>query len=231
MEQLRNVLGVSAPVTASDITRAYLAMDPGVPVSTVRWRIHSLLQHGLLYRTGRGLYRFGAARHFVPESYPLTKKISHIMHREYPLVFHCQWDVAMVNAFSHHLINFQAFFLDVEREAVSAVYHFLREHRKDVVLYSDVGSDLSDYDHYVIVRPLVTDAPLQQVDGLSMATLEKILVDLACDKIFHAFQDTEIKEIFNNAIDAYAVNLSSMLRYAGRRGRRKYIQDILNEIV
>jgi len=59
--------------------------------------------------------------------------------------------------------------------------------------------------------------------------LEKILVDFAIDRLF-PFQNTEIVEIYANATASYAVNTSRMLRYAGRRGRRNIIEEILDEI-
>ena len=76
---------------------------------------------------------------------------------------------------------------------------------------------------------MAVDAPTVKVFDLPMASLEKILVDFAIDRLF-PFQDTEIVDIYANATASYAVNTSRMLRYAGRRGRRNIIEEILDEI-
>jgi len=230
IEELRRTLKNNASITTKDIIRTYQVIDPAIPISTVRWRIHSLVQHGLLQQIGRGEYRFGEACLFVPTIYPLTERLSRLMRREFPYAAFCQWDMAMANSFSHYMINYQVYFLDVEYDVLETVYHMVKERRSKTILYSKIDDSLSGYDKYVVVRPLVTGSPLQMVDGTPMATLEKILVDLACEKMFRPYQDGEITEIFSNAFSAYTVNISKMLRYAGRRGRRQQIQDILNEI-
>ena len=230
IEELRRILKNNTSITTTDIIQAYRIINPDIPISTARWRIHSMVKHGLMQQIGRGEYRFGETSLFVPNNHPLTERLSRLMRREFPYAAYCQWDMAIVNSFSHYLINYQAYFLDVEHDALEAVYRTVKGQRSKTILYSKLDDGLSEYDKYVVVRPLVTGAPLQIIDGTPMATIEKILVDLACEKMFRPFQDGEIVEVFSNALSSYTVNISKMLRYAGRRGRRQQIQEILNEI-
>jgi len=47
-----------------------------------------------------------------------------------------------------------------------------------------------------------------------VASLEKILIDLATDKEFFPFQGNEIHSIYDSAFEKYTINESAMLRYA-----------------
>jgi hypothetical protein len=63
-----------------------------------------------------------------------------------------------------------------------------------------------------------------------MATLEKMLTDLATDKELLFFQGNEIYTIIRTALQKYTVNQSTMLRYAGRKHKREEINNILKTI-
>ena len=54
---------------------------------------------------------------------------------------------------------------------------------------------VADYIHLdqasLIVKPLVSEAPTQEVEGVSSPRLEKLLVDILCDKDFFYLQGQE----------------------------------------
>ena len=127
------------------------------------------------------------------------------------------------------LLNTQLFFVDVERDVVDAAYHEIGKTYRRTVLYRNLSEELPYYDGYIVVRNMALEAPTIDVEDMPMASLEKILVDFALDRIF-PFSDTEIVDIYANATADYSVNTSRMLRYAGRRGRRDVIEEILDEI-
>ena len=155
--------------------------------------------------------------------------VARIMRKQFPFADYCQWNFSAVNAFAHHLLNTELFFVDVERDAREAVYYAIRDKYPKTVLSSNLNEELAYYDGCIVVRNLITDAPVITVEDIPMASIEKILVDLALDTMF-PFQNIEMLRIFENACSSYAVNISRMLRYAGRRGRRAVIEEILNEI-
>jgi hypothetical protein len=85
----------------------------------------------------------------------------------------------------------------------------------------------------LIVKPLVTEAPTQNIKELVTISLEKLLVDIYCDDvIFAPQQGSEMRTIFENALTKYAINQSRMLRYANRKGKKisftKYLNSISN---
>ncbi len=74
-----------------------------------------------------------------------------------------------------------------------------------------------------------TYAPLQRINEISTASLEKILVDLFSDKEFISFQGNEIYKIFQNAFKTYTINESTMLRYTDRKKKKK--KDKINALL
>lgn len=76
----------------------------------------------------------------------------------------------------------------------------------------------------------MTYAPLQRINEISTASLEKILVDLFSDKEFISFQGNEIYKIFQNAFETYTINESTMLRYTDRKKKKDKINALLQTI-
>ena len=214
----------------ADIFRFYSTQNPDIPQTTVNWQIHNLVQSGVIQRVGRGVYRLGKSNPFQMDLSPRIKKIARSIKKEFPYTGFCVWELAMINLFSHNLINFNLFFVDVEREAAEAVCYKLKEKQKNVVNIRKTYDDISDLAGSVCIRPLVSHAPTQIQSQISVASLEKILVDLATDKEFFSFQGNEIFTIYENAFDKYTINESSMLRYVARKEKRDKIKKIINSI-
>ena len=216
--------------SVAEISRFYSEQNPNIPPTTINWRIHDLVLSDVIQRVGRGTYRLGKSNPFQMDLSPQIKKIASNLKKEFPYTDFCVWELAVVNFFSHNLINFNLFFIDVEREAVDAVYYKLKETRKNVVNIRKTYDDISDLAGNICIRPLVSHAPLQKQVKIQVATLEKILVDLATDKEFFPFQGNEIFTIYESAFEKYTINESSMLRYAARKEKRGIIEEIIKTI-
>ena len=214
----------------AEVFRFYSEKNPDIPQTTVNWQIHNLVQLGVIQRIGRGIYRLGKSNHFQMNLSPQIKKTSNYIKKEFPYTNFCVWELATVNFFSHNLINFNLFFIDVERDAIDSVYYKLKEKQKNAVNIRKTYSDISELAGCVCIRPLVSYAPLQMQEQIPVATLEKILVDLATDKEFLPFQGNEIYTIYGNAFEKYTINESSMLRYAARKEKRDKVNKIISSI-
>ena len=81
--------------------------------------------------------------------------------------------------------------------------------------------DLSE--NVVFIKPLPSESPLQTVQGLTVPTLEKLLVDINVDEDFYYLQGSETFYILRNAAEKNVINRSRLLRYA----RRRYVADKL----
>ena len=189
-----------------------------------------MVQTGVIQRVGKGKYREGKARIFVPELSTKTVKMAKFVRKEFPYINYCVWELTAINGFSQHLINYNVTFLEVEREVIDSVYRVLKDEKYKVIRIKDMTEDLSDYAGYVCVRALVTEAPILKTKADQVASLEKTLVDLYCDKEFSPFQGNEIYHIYENAFNDYTINESTMSRYASRKEKKAEMETIINSI-
>lgn len=230
IDRLKGLFEDQNVISLKDIDAFYREKEPSVPKTTVSWRIYSLLRQGILQRVGRGQYSLGEARFYIPKVSHKMKQIGQIIKKKFPFIKYCEWELSSVNMFSQHLINFNVLIVDVERDAVEAVYYELKDNYTKVMLVQNLYDNLSEFANTIIVRPLISDSPIQKNENIYVATLEKMLVDLCTDKEFVSFQGNEIYHIYENAINTYTVNRQTMLRYAGRKAKREEIEKVLKTI-
>jgi len=217
-------------IQVSDIYSYYNKREPEIKQTTIYLRINTLVNDGVLQRIGRGQYHLGKNEVFIPEVSRKMKEIEKIISSKFLLTKYCQWDLSCVNHFSQHLINFNVHFVDVERDVLEPMYHALKEKHPKVMLVSNLYDDISEFKNTIIVRPLISEAPIQKSGKTDVATLEKILVDFATDNEFITFQGNEIYTIFRTALQKYTLNRNTMLRYASRKHKREEIEQLLKTI-
>ena len=82
-----------------------------------------------------------------------------------------------------------------------------------------------------IVKPLVSESPIQEVNGINVPRIEKLLVDIQCDRDFFYLQGQESLYMMQNAVANYNVNIGMLLRYASRRNIKPQIEKYIKEFV
>ena len=193
-----------------------------------------MVQKGILQRIGRGTFKLGKEKHFVPEISSPMKSTYRKVKKEFPFLDLCIWNTSTLNEFMvHQPVQFFTL-VEVDKEATDSVFHFLKEQKSDVFL--EPGEEvlenyLPEDRNAFIVQTLVSEAPVMHINGVTCPTLEKILVDLFCDTVtFSAYQGSERSTIFKEAFDRYTVNRNKLLRYANRRGKKadlsKYLESL-----
>jgi hypothetical protein len=71
---------------------------------------------------------------------------------------------------------------------------------------------------------------MQKVEGVTLPSLEKLIVDLYSDqKIFAAFQGSELAHMVNKAHERYAIDFTKLFQYAKRRRRDLEIRRFFGE--
>ena len=193
-----------------------------------------MVQKGILQRIGRGTFKLGKEKHFTPEISSQMKSTYRKVKKEFPFLGLCVWNTSVLNEFMVHQ-PYQFFTLvEVDKEATGSVFHYLKEHKSDVFL--EPGEEVLE--HYLpedknalIVQTLVSEAPVMDINGVTCATLEKILVDVFCDTVtFSDYQGSERSTIFKEAFDRYTVNRNKLLRYANRRGKKSDLSEYLESL-
>ena len=119
----------------------------------------------------------------------------------------------------------------MEKEASEPVFGFLSETIKNVFLNPDEEiftryiQNLADV---VIVKNLVSEAPLAEVQKIVIPALEKLLVDMLADTNLFSAQQSETEFIMKTAMEKFAINELKMKRYALRRNRENEVEKLIN---
>ena len=221
-------------IEIADIDDYYRATDEQIQPTTIRWRIHLLIQKGILQRVGRGKFRLGKSTAYLPELPIKLKSLYNKINKDFPYSLVCVWHTSIFNEFMQHQIGKFYYLIEVEKEAAEAVFYSLKERSLSVFLnpnqvildkYTPENKDI------YIIKTLVSEAPIQKIDGIATISIEKMLVDIFCDEtLFAAQQGAEMRTIFREALSKYTVNQNKMLRYADRRKRKSDFNDYLKTI-
>ena len=196
----------------------------------MNWRVYKLIQLGILVRLGRGKFALGVHIQYKPYTSLRFSRINNLIKNRFPYIQLCIWNSSSIIEFGQHIPKTNTTYIDVERDATESVYYLLKDEYSEVFLHPGINAIneyISDLDKPIIVRTLVTEAPLQLIHGILTITIEKLLVDLFSDEDFTLLQSNELTHIYRNAFDRYSVNKSKLLRYADRKRKKKELAIFL----
>ncbi len=221
--------------TKQDICNYYLSIGISLSDAALRWRIYDLKSAGIIKSVERGVYTFSDKPRFIPESNPFIEKIVELYQQKYDGLDYCTWNTSSLNSFMiHQPVN--AFYLfETDRDITESVfYHFKANNIK--VFNNPTAQIMEDYvlgqEGVVVVKPLVSRAPLMKKNQIVFPALEKILVDIFCDQHqFYIYGGQEMITIFENAFHHYNINFSSLYAYATRRGKKILLKTFIEENV
>ena len=197
---------------------------------TARQYLSSLAKDNELVRVAQGEYALPDKQSFRYVPSEEVKKIYDSLKSELPFTDFCIYDGSILSPIQHHLSINKAIYVEANRDAVESVFARLKESHEDVYRQPD-SAFMYDYvdlrNQCIIVKTLVTEAPLMTVDGVRVPTLEKMLVDTQKDADFDYVRGAESQYIYQMAFDLYTINTQRLLRYARRRGISQKIQELL----
>jgi len=223
--QTESVIGIN------DLVRNFRELEPMVSREAVNWRIFSLVSSGRLERIGRGSFRIGSVRNWAPVISKRDRLVFRKLSREFPFAGFCMWSTAVFNEMLTHQSGYQILMVETARDTTEAVFHYLQRQNRSVFLNPSkelFERYISGIHDVIVIRPLISEAPVQEVDGVITVTIEKILVDLFCEDVcLEPFGGSQMLEIFTGAFERFTVNRTRLLRYASRRNRREVMEDWL----
>lgn len=211
----------------------YRTIEPDVKKTTVNWRIYNLVQEGVLNRIGRGKFALGKGVAYIPE---LSSKLFSVYKKiksDFPFLTVCLWSTSVLNEFMLHQPGKYYQLMEVDKDAMESAFYYMKDRNYSVYMEPSqklISRYMIDEKEPWIVKTLVSEAPIQHVNGIPTVTIEKLLVDIFCDPlIFNAQQGSEMNQIFYEAFEKYTISESKMLRYASRRRKKKELDNYLNE--
>ena len=120
--------------------------------------------------------------------------------------------------------------VEVPKGLCESVRTTLKGRFQDVALIRNAYPLFDDLHDFILVKPIISEAPVSEEHGIPVPELEKLLVDYEADKEYASLTDADVQKEFQRAFEIYPVNTSRLLRYAGRKGRKEEIQGRIERI-
>lgn len=214
---------------------AYLNTLFEISKVTLSWYLRQLVDDSKLYKLGRGIYtsQFKKQAPYKPVINKTALKIGKAIKDGYPLIEYSVFCGDVLATFQHHHSTNKSVYVEVERAAMDTIFHFLKKEGFHVYLNPSkdfVYDNINLAEENIIVKPLVSESPLMECNGINTPCIEKILVDIICDEDLDYLHGSEWFYIMRNALNLVAVNRTKMLRYASRRNAKDKIIKVLSEI-
>jgi hypothetical protein len=200
--------------------------------SSLSEQLNRLLKSGQLIRLKRGIYTLSdnAKKDYSIVCSEEIKNINQQIKTQFPFADYCIWSGSALLSYMHHIPSLSFVLVDVEREVAESVFNLLNSDSSKRVYLMPSSTDFERYintNEAIIIRPLVSESPLQLVEGINTPAIEKILVDIVGDVEFSFLQGVETNYVYNTIFEKHNVNKNKLLRYASRRGRKAIVEELL----
>lgn len=218
-----------------DLFNYFLQTEGEFKKSTLGWRIYDLKQKNILREIKRGFYTLNIKPVYILQIDDELKQLATVFTKAYRGAQYCLWNINWLNEFTVHQFNQDNIIFETEKDLIESITHTLGDHGYTAII-SRLYGQLASYSRIkslILLQPLISRAPVQQIElpagkTISVPTLEKILVDVFSNEhIFHFVQGAEMESIFRNAIDRYAINYTTLIGYARRKGKDTRLQSYL----
>ena len=202
----------------------YLAKRGEISQSSVKSTITRLVKANKLTRLQRGIYAYTDGRQKSDYKAVVDERERHLyfeLRHRFPFAHFCVYNGGSLASLQHHLFYNNATYIETDRAAMESVFYTLRSQGRDVYLNPklEVTTLYIDFKKApIIIKPLTTESPLHDSEGVMVPTLEKLLIDIRKDVDIFYLQGAEYENIIYNANSLYKINHSRLNRYGRRRG-------------
>jgi hypothetical protein len=207
---------------------------PGLPESTVNWRLHKLKTEGLIQSPHYGTYSLQSKENFTPVLSSSVKRLYNRISKEFPEIQLCVWESKWFGEFLQEPSDNNFIVAEVEKEFSEAVYNSLTDLSKKIFLDPDAeifSRYISNIKDAIIIKPIITESPTVEIENVRIAAMEKLLVDrLAEAESFPFVKGNEITALFKTVAEKYNVSTSKMKRYSKRRSQHQHLSKLLSKL-
>lgn len=222
IDQLRTCFGKRQSFSRQELYSFYTEFKPNLKETTFRWIIHNLKEKQIITSISKRLFTLAFKPVFKPDIDKATKKTYSSVEKQFSTLKFCVWNTQVVSKFMLHIPAKYITILQMEKEALEPVYDFLKTQKLGDIFIQPEEKEIERYmyesDKAIVLLPLVSKSPLQNVNNVQTTTLEKLIVDLYSDKkLFAVFQGSELAHIINTAYNRYAIDFTTLFHYANRR--------------
>ena len=198
------------------------------------WYLGKLCRNGKLRRVGRGVYTLQSANTFMVKANAKARSLYRSLSGQYPFADFCIYSANVITPLLHDMMPNNTLYVETNRDTTQSVFDMLLPKYNGRIFLAPTKEIATTYIDFskenIIVKPLVTEAPLTLDGKVPVPTLEKLLVDTRVDADFYYLHGYENLEMLRTAISHYNVNRNRLLRYADRRNAKDSIQKDLETI-
>ncbi len=206
---------------------------PDVAEKTINWKINQLKAKGVLTHVSRGTYSFSKKPPFIPELSPNLRRIHNKVKKDLPFINFCIWDSRWFNEFMVHQMFKYHMVVEVEKEAIESVFNVVSGFNKNVFLKPDAEifrRYIINHQEVIIIKPLISESPLQVIDKIKLPCLEKLLIDCLIDTELFAAQQDELDNVYTSVFNKYLLNINKIRRYARRRAQLNEFENKIKSL-
>ena len=215
----------------------YQTHEPTLPAATLDWRLHELVRAGTLRRQGRGRYALAsvAPAGFQPVVPDELASLWRGLAEHLGDGAGCVWTTAWLHEWMLHQPARETWVVEVPRDALTTAFYYLLDARGGTGVFVQpdartMTTYVSEAARPVLVLPLVSQAPLQQVGGVRVPKVEKLLVDVFAEPVRLAvYQGAELGRIFSGAARQVPLVPATLWRSAQRRKRADALREWVRE--
>ena len=193
-----------------------------------------LCRNGKLRRVGRGVYTLQSANTFMVKANAKARSLYRSLSGQYPFADFCIYSANVITPLLHDMMPNNTLYVETNRDTTQSVFDMLLPKYNGRIFLAPTKEIATTYIDFskenIIVKPLVTEAPLTLDGKVPVPTLEKLLVDTRVDADFYYLHGYENLEMLRTAISHYDVNQTRLLRYADRRNAKDSILKDLETI-
>ncbi len=206
----------------------------GIERAKLSWYLGRLCRNGKLRRVGRGIYTLQSSNTFLVKANAKARSLYRSLSRQYPFADFCVYSANVITPLLHDMMPNNTLYVETNRDTIQSVFDVLLPKYNGRIFLAPTKEIATTYIDFskenIIVKPLVTEAPLTLDGKVPVPTLEKLLVDTRVDADFYYLHGYENLEMLRTAISHYDVNQTRLLRYADRRNAKDSIQKDLETI-
>lgn len=220
----------------------FMDTEGALTMSTLGWRIYELTQKLIMQEVETGWYTLDVKPVYTPIPDKRIIKIDKIIRERYRKVKYCVWNINWLNEFTLHQFNRDIIVVETEKDLRESIAYTLLDNGFNNIVLQMMKDQffITHTKDPILILPVISRAPTQYIahgrgQFGTAPSLEKILVDIYTDeRTFYFVQGAELEKIFDHALRRYAINWTTLLGYAKRRGKgpalRAFLKDRFSDI-
>ena len=214
--------------TRSNIVALLKKNYPYVSPNSYQWAVDGLVKAGRIARIGYNQYVVSDESLkpvYQPAYSDLALELIGRLDVQFPGLSFVVLETLLLQPFQPDGVSRNRIFIQVDKSGSMDVFRFLQDQKYPNLMFKPSRKDYELYrtDDSIVVLDLTTEAPLVS-DAPHTICIEKLLVDVFCDKLLRAeITSDQFSTIVERAMDSYVVDKARLHRYAKRRGKEDEI--------